>query len=88
MKPEKTRRNLPRRPADRGNAANKRQKVADRRPNQNQAGPSRASHAASESNVSEVGQNIRHNTNTTHAAHPDSNVRASNIDIHVQVGTF
>ena len=79
---------LPRRPDDTGNTANKRSKVADRRPKQNQAGPSRASHAASDSHFSEAdaGQNIRQNTDTAHPAHSDSNVRASNIDI--QVGTF
>jgi hypothetical protein len=88
MKPAKRRRNSPRRPDDTGNTANKRPKAADRRPRQNQAGPSRDSHAASDSNVSDTdtGQNIRQNTDTTHPTHPDSNVRASNIDI--QVGTF
>ena len=63
-------------------------KVADRRPKQNKAGPSRASHEASDSNFSDTddGQNIKQNTDTAHPAHSDSNVRASNIDI--QVGTF
>ena len=87
-KPAKRRRNPPRRPDDTGNTANKRPKEADSRPKQNQAGPSRASHAASDSHFSDTdaGQNIRQNTDTTHPAHPDSNMRASNIDI--QVGTF
>jgi hypothetical protein len=44
--------------------------------------------AASNSHVldTDTGQSIRQNTDTTHPTHPDSNVRASNIDI--QVGTF
>ena len=77
-----------RRSDDTGNTANKKPKAADRRPKQNQAGPSRASHAASDSHVSDTdaGQNIRQNTDTTHPAHPGSNVRASIIDI--QVDTF
>jgi hypothetical protein len=47
----------------------------------------RANHAASDSHVSDrdARQNIRQNTDTTHPAHPNFNVRASNIDI--QVGT-
>ena len=87
MKPGKRRWNPPRRPDDRGNTANKRPKAADRRPKQNQAGQSRANHAASDSHVSDrdARQNIRQNTDTTHPAHPNFNVRASNIDI--QVGT-
>ena len=58
----------PRRPDDTGNTANKRPKVADRRPKQNKAGPSRASHEASDSHFSETdaGQNIRQNTDTAH----------------------
>ena len=88
MKPAERRRNPPRRPDDTGNTANKRPKAADRSPKQNQAGPSRASHAVSDSHVSdkEAGQNTRQNTDTTHPAHPNSNVRASNI--YIQVGTF
>ena len=88
MKPAKRRRNPPKRPDDTGNTANKRPKAADRRPKQNQTGPNRASHAASDSHFSDTdaGQNIRQNTDTTHPAHLDSNVRASNIDL--QVGTF
>ena len=88
MNPAKRRRNPPRRPDDTGNTANKRPKAADRGPKQNQAGPSRANHAASDSHFSETdaGQNIRQNTDTAHPAHSDSNVRASSIDI--QVGTF
>jgi hypothetical protein len=55
-----------RRPDDTGNTANKKPKAADRRPKQNQAGPSRASHAASDSHFSDTdaGQNIRQNTDT------------------------
>jgi hypothetical protein len=84
MKPAKRRRNPPRRPDDTGNTANKRPKAADRRPKQNQAGPSRDSHDASDSHIShtDAGQNIRQNTDTTHPADPDYNVRASNIDIY------
>ena len=76
-------RNPPRRPDDTGNTANKRPKAEDRRPKQNHARPSRASHAASDSHVSDTdaGQIIRQNTDTAHPGHPDSNVRASNIDI-------
>ena len=64
------------RPDDTGNTADKRPKAADRRPKQNKAGPSRASHAASDSHFSETdaGQNIRQNTHTAHPAHSDSNL--------------
>ena len=88
LKPAKRRWKSPRRPDDTGNTANKRPKAADITPKQNQAGPSRDSHAASNSHVldTDTGQSIRQNTDTTHPTHPDSNVRASNIDI--QVGTF
>ena len=56
----------PRRPDDTGNTANKRPKIADRRPKQNKAGSSRASNEASDSHFSDTdaGQNIRQNTDT------------------------
>jgi hypothetical protein len=78
------------RPDDTGNTANKRPKAADRGPKQNQAEPSRASHAASDIHFSETdaGQHIRQNTDTAHPAHSDSNVRASNIDLQVGDALF